>query len=140
VIARVQYDPDYGDEKVCTCGHTYYRHHDSYEGMLPVGCKYCGSYDCEVFTPAEGLPPVGPKVYSTDLHSAWKNGFPTLEYGSYGYYLLEFEQGDRFVVGEFLSVEGEDRLVDFLTGAYITDPVIANYPIPNPHLKDDRRR
>lgn len=28
----------------CKCGHTYYRHFDSYENMEPVGCKYCPCY------------------------------------------------------------------------------------------------
>jgi hypothetical protein len=41
-----QYNPDFGDDKICECGHTYYRHFDTYEGMAPVGCKYCG---CEEF-------------------------------------------------------------------------------------------
>lgn len=36
------YDSNYGDDKVCTCGHPYYRHFDTYEEMRPVGCKYCG--------------------------------------------------------------------------------------------------
>lgn len=37
------YDPDFGDYKMCECGHIYYRHFDTYEQMRPVGCKYCGS-------------------------------------------------------------------------------------------------
>lgn len=45
-----EYNPDYGDNKLCKCGHTYYRHFDSYENMAPVGCKYC---QCEEFVPAE---------------------------------------------------------------------------------------
>jgi hypothetical protein len=39
------YKPDYGDDKVCQCGHPYYRHFDSYEHMAPIGCKYCGCYN-----------------------------------------------------------------------------------------------
>ena len=35
------YNPKYGDERVCCCGHTYYRHFDSYDNMDAVGCKYC---------------------------------------------------------------------------------------------------
>lgn len=38
------YNPDYGDDRICKCGHPYYRHFDTYEGMSPVGCKYCGCY------------------------------------------------------------------------------------------------
>lgn len=41
-----KYDANFGDEKVCTCGHSYYRHFDTYEDMAPIGCKYC---DCHVF-------------------------------------------------------------------------------------------
>lgn len=39
------YDREFGDELECVCGHTYYRHFDSYEDMYPVGCKYCHSTD-----------------------------------------------------------------------------------------------
>ena len=35
------YDPNYGDDILCVCGHPYYRHFDTYEQMAPVGCKYC---------------------------------------------------------------------------------------------------
>ena len=36
-----KYNPDYGDNKLCQCGHPYTRHFDSYDDMDPVGCKYC---------------------------------------------------------------------------------------------------
>jgi len=39
------YDEAFGDDKVCECGHSYYRHFDSWENMMPVGCKYCGCLD-----------------------------------------------------------------------------------------------
>lgn len=35
------YDPEYGDDKKCLCGHDYYRHFDTHEDMYPIGCKYC---------------------------------------------------------------------------------------------------
>lgn len=35
------YDENFGDDKKCSCGHSYYRHFDSYDDMKPVGCKYC---------------------------------------------------------------------------------------------------
>ena len=38
---HVTYNRKYGDNRKCVCGHPYYRHFDSYEGMEPVGCKYC---------------------------------------------------------------------------------------------------
>jgi len=36
-----KYNPNYGDDRICKCGHPYYRHFDTYENMAPVGCKYC---------------------------------------------------------------------------------------------------
>ncbi len=39
------YNPDYGDNRVCKCGHLYERHFDPYENMENVGCKYCRCYD-----------------------------------------------------------------------------------------------
>ena len=43
------YNPHYGDERICKCGHPYHRHFDGYEGNAPVGCKYC---DCRTFDEA----------------------------------------------------------------------------------------
>jgi hypothetical protein len=43
-VKPAPYNPLFGDEKECAdpdCGHSYYRHFDSYEEMEPVGCKYC---------------------------------------------------------------------------------------------------
>lgn len=40
-----EYNPDYGDDRICECGHTYDRHFDSYEDMEPVGCKYCTCHE-----------------------------------------------------------------------------------------------
>ncbi len=37
----VRYNPNYGDTRVCICGHRYYRHFDCFEEMYPCGCKYC---------------------------------------------------------------------------------------------------
>ena len=45
VVLERAHNPKYGDERVCNCGHTYYRHFDSYEDMFPIGCKYCGCCD-----------------------------------------------------------------------------------------------
>lgn len=45
VVVDMLYDPKYGDDRVCICGHSYYRHFDSYEDMLAVGCKYCECYE-----------------------------------------------------------------------------------------------
>jgi hypothetical protein len=35
------YNPEYGDDRTCRCGHPYYRHFDTYEDMATIGCKYC---------------------------------------------------------------------------------------------------
>ena len=41
------YNPNYGDHRICTCGHSYYRHFDSYEDMSDAGCKYCACHTFE---------------------------------------------------------------------------------------------
>jgi ADP-ribosylglycohydrolase len=45
-----EYNEDYGDDRICKCGHPYYRHFDTYDDMRPVGCKYC---DCHEFVEAK---------------------------------------------------------------------------------------
>lgn len=40
-----EYNPEYGDDRICECGHSYGRHFDSWEDMEPVGCKYCDCYE-----------------------------------------------------------------------------------------------
>ena len=45
-----KWNPDYPQDKLCKCGHPYYRHFDSYEDMEPCGCKYC---ECHDFIPAD---------------------------------------------------------------------------------------
>ena len=42
VVTDYNYNPNYGDDRVCECGHAYYRHFDTYYHMSNVGCKYCG--------------------------------------------------------------------------------------------------
>jgi len=34
------YNPAYGDDRVCECGHPYYRHFDTYENMAVAGCEF----------------------------------------------------------------------------------------------------
>jgi hypothetical protein len=43
-VERV-YNPKYGDDRVCVCGHAYYRHFDTYDSMYPCGCKYCQCHE-----------------------------------------------------------------------------------------------
>lgn len=45
-MQKKKYNPNYGDNRMCVCGHTYYRHFDPWDDMEAVGCKYCG---CEEF-------------------------------------------------------------------------------------------
>lgn len=40
------YDPAFGDDRTCACGHRYERHFDTYDDMRPIGCKYC---DCRTW-------------------------------------------------------------------------------------------
>ncbi len=48
------YNPEYGDSRICICGHTYERHFDSYEDMEPIGCKYCNCFEfVERLTPKD---------------------------------------------------------------------------------------
>ena len=47
VRKKYKYNPEFGDDKVCKCGHSYYRHFDSYEKMDNVGCKYCQCHNFE---------------------------------------------------------------------------------------------
>ena len=42
VIVVQKYNPYYGDNRLCECGHKYYKHFDTCEDMWPCGCKYCG--------------------------------------------------------------------------------------------------
>jgi hypothetical protein len=52
------YDPNFGDERECACGHPYRRHFDTYENMSPASCKYCG---CEAWhEPSARQPPGEP--------------------------------------------------------------------------------
>lgn len=48
-----EYNPEYGDNRLCKCGHTYDRHFDSYDDMYPVGCKYCACSKFEEMTWAD---------------------------------------------------------------------------------------
>lgn len=41
-----KWDKSRNQDELCECGHPYYRHFDTYDDMLPVGCKYC---ECFIF-------------------------------------------------------------------------------------------
>lgn len=42
ITFKRRYNPEYGDGRICKCGHQYSRHFDLYEGPLACSCKYCG--------------------------------------------------------------------------------------------------
>jgi hypothetical protein len=67
-----QYNPKFGDHKVCICGHSYYRHFDTYEEMSAVGCKYC---QCYRFKEAPPMPRsfVKKGMSETDALNAYHN-------------------------------------------------------------------
>ena len=48
------YDEKYGDDKLCECGHKYFRHFDPFKDMTPVGCKYC---ECDHYRTTDGTFP-----------------------------------------------------------------------------------
>ena len=43
-VSHYMYNPNYGDARVCKCGHAYERHFDFYESHELAGCKYCMCY------------------------------------------------------------------------------------------------
>lgn len=53
VVIEYTYNPEYGDNRICACGHPYYRHFDTYEQMAIAGCKYCGCHTFEEGDPKE---------------------------------------------------------------------------------------
>lgn len=54
VVVTRRYNPRYGDDRLCTCGHPYHRHFDSFEEMEDAGCKYC---QCQDFVEASAGAP-----------------------------------------------------------------------------------
>lgn len=49
LIQKIKYNPDYGDDRKCVCGHSYYRHFDSWDDNYPCGCKHCECYIFEEY-------------------------------------------------------------------------------------------
>lgn len=47
VVTERKYNPNYGDDRICVCGHTYYRHFDWMDNNYPAGCKYCNCHEFE---------------------------------------------------------------------------------------------
>lgn len=51
-VIEYHYNPNYGDDRICVCGDSYYRHFDSWEDMYPCGCKYCECVEFVEQTPS----------------------------------------------------------------------------------------
>lgn len=85
-----KYNPKYGDDRECACGHSYYRHFDTYEDMSHIGCKYCQCYNFEE---------------ATD-DSVEKNIIDNLMKPRYE--LIEDYPGCNLEVGEIFGYEGID--------------------------------
>ncbi len=49
VKTKIFYNPNYGDNRLCECGHPYHRHFDSYEDNDACGCKYKHTCKCKGF-------------------------------------------------------------------------------------------
>jgi hypothetical protein len=58
IMLNKPYDPNFGDDRPCECGHPYHRHFDGYEDNAPVGCKYCVCMEFKEAPSAE-TPPKG---------------------------------------------------------------------------------
>lgn len=52
-LGKPPYDKSFGDDRLCICGHPYYRHFDTYDYMRPIGCKYCGCPQWEEYMTVE---------------------------------------------------------------------------------------
>lgn len=47
IVVDMAYNPEYGNDRICTCGHPYHRHFDwDIDEVNPIGCKYCS---CDEF-------------------------------------------------------------------------------------------
>lgn len=66
---KEEYNPEFGDNKLCICGHPYYRHFDPYEDMYPVGCKYCNCHKFE----QQGIQKITKKVINIQDYLNVKN-------------------------------------------------------------------
>lgn len=56
VVIHRKYNPRYGDDRECVCGHPYHRHFDSHEDMSDAGCKYCPCLNFQEKPPAAAAP------------------------------------------------------------------------------------
>jgi hypothetical protein len=98
VIKNKEYNPEYGDDKKCHCGHPYYRHFDSWDDMNAVGCKYC---ECPEFVPTEPKD-FGDVIFAiTTVRHALNAGNRTIGYAK------TFEDADQWVRENACSMDEE---------------------------------
>lgn len=89
-----KYNPNYGDNRLCECGHSYVRHFDPYEDMEPCGCKYCSCYRFK-----ESKYQIGQKIEFT------QEGMPPLLHGriievNHSYITVKCKNGCRRFVNK----------------------------------------
>lgn len=109
VVIHKLYNPKYGDDRICECGHPYYRHFDTYDHMAAVGCKYC---QCHTFT--KRTQPVNQKdladqyMKMVEQHNEYKmKRFANGEEGWYGQYYYKMQGGRMTIVD---SINGDNSL------------------------------
>lgn len=78
------YNPKYdSNDKYCLCGHSYYRHFDSYERVSRMSCKYClchkyvesaGIYTSEFIEKFDGL--IGHRIKDQKYYRFMKDERP----------------------------------------------------------------
>ncbi|SOK58630.1 hypothetical protein [Yersinia phage fHe-Yen9-04] len=90
-IEEFHYNPEYGDERICECGHSYYRHFDSYEEMSPIGCKYCQCFEfVEIQDGKDTIADAGDQGYK-DGKAGLRYLNPYAQYGSDGRWHEEYK-------------------------------------------------
>lgn len=104
VTIHRDYNPSYGDDRVCVCGHVYSRHFDSYEEMANVGCKYCGCHNFQELSTETPLPELPLYDLRTDMH---QDG-----HGDPAYSEEQMQAYARLAVAQYI-VNHDDRLKAF---------------------------
>ncbi len=109
VIIHKLYNPKYGDDRICECGHPYYRHFDTYDQMAAVGCKYC---QCRTFV--ERTKPVNQKdladqyMKAVDQQNEYEmKKFANGEEGWYNGFYYKMQGGKMTIVD---SINGDNSL------------------------------
>jgi hypothetical protein len=90
VIIHKEYNPEYGDDKKCRCGHPYYRHFDSWEDC-----------ECQEFVPT-GPQEFGDVIFTiTTVRHALAAGNRAVGYAK------TFEEADEWVRSNVCDISEE---------------------------------